>query len=336
MREFCREQLTNVSRFHRRSNCDQTIQPTVQKSVRQTSIESERHRVVTREPVKSTAQCVACSGTLLLFGRRLQYEYHRCTECGTIQLHPLPSPAELARAYAAEYATAGHYEGDANLCRMSARTYYQSMVRVLKDHHAEGLVVDYGAGWGGLCELLIAEGFRVQGVEPSDMMAAHCRKKGLPVQHGDLSALQDKEEQIGTFALNGVFEHLVAHDVWLKHVHRLLAPRGLFVTLQPTAPFANLMGRVVRFGNVHAPLPALHQFFCPPWHTVLFSLDGMKQLMAKHGFDLLDIRPAPQGRVRGIMGLAQITLETINRVGWKMMRRSWPLLTAHTFVFRKT
>ena len=169
------------------------------------------------------------------------------------------------------------------------------------------------------------------------MMAAHCRKKGLPVQHGDLSVLQDKEEQIGTFALNGVFEHLVAHDVWLTHVHRLLAPRGLFVTLQPTAPFANLMGRVVRFGNVHAPLPALHQFFCRLAHDSSVSAQPRhEQLMAKHGFDLLDIRPAPQGRVRGIMGLAQITLETINRVGWKMMRRSWPLLTAHTFVFRQT
>ena len=119
-------------------------------------------------------------------------------------------------------------------------------------------------------------------------------------------------------------------------VHRLLAPHGLFITLQPTAPFADLMGRVVRFGNVRAPLPALHQFFCPPWHTVFFSLDGMKQLMAKHGFELLDIHPAPQGRMPGVMGLAQRVLETINRVGWRLMGRSWPLLTAHTFVFRKT
>ena len=27
-----------------------------------------------------------------------------------------------------------------------------------------------------------------------------------------------------------------------QHAHRLLAPRGLFVTLQPTAPFADLHG----------------------------------------------------------------------------------------------
>ena len=290
---------------------------------------------MTNKTVKQTAGCVACGGTLTLFGPRLQYEYHRCVQCGTIQLYPLPSDAELARAYAAEYATAGHYEGNADLCSKSARTYYQSIVSAMKDYHAEGLVVDYGAGWGGLSELLIAEGFNVQGVEPSDTMATHCRKKGLPVQHGDLSLLQNKEGQIGAFALNTVFEHLVAHDVWLKHAHRLLAPHGLFITLQPTAPFADLMGRVMRFGNTNAPLPAVHQFFCPPWHTVLFSLDGMKQLMARHGFDLLDIRPAPQGRVRGIMGLAQITLETVNRVGWRMMGPGWPLLTSHTFIFRK-
>ena len=292
--------------------------------------------MLTSETAKQTAECAACGGTLALFGPRLQYEYHRCIQCGTIQLYPLPSAPELGRAYAAEYATAGHYEGDADRCRMCARTYHKSIVSALKDYHVEGVVVDYGAGWGGLCELLIAEGFHVQGVEPSDTMAAHCRKKDLPVQHGDLSTLQDKDGQIGAFALNAVFEHLVAHDVWLKHAHRLLAPRGLFVTLQPTALFADIMGRVVRFGNLHAPLPALHQFFCPPWHTVFFSLDGMKHLMARHGFDLLDIRPAPQGRVPGLMGLAQITLETINRVGWRMMGRSWPLLTAHTFVFRKT
>ena len=73
-------------------------------------------------------------------------------------------------------------------------------------------------------------------------MAAYCRKEGLPVHHGDLSGLQNKEGQIGAFALNTVFEHLVAHDAWLSHAHRLLAPRGLFITLQPTASFADFMG----------------------------------------------------------------------------------------------
>src|ERR1044072_3206332 len=137
--------------------------------------------MLTNETAESTARCVACGGTLSVFGPRLEYEYHCCVECGTIQLHPLPSAGELATAYAAQYATAGHYEGDADQSRTSARPYYESIIEALKDYNAKGLVFDYGAGWGGLCELLMAEGFEVQGVEPSDAMARYCRKQGLPV-----------------------------------------------------------------------------------------------------------------------------------------------------------
>ena len=220
--------------------------------------------LVTSEAVKPAAQCVACDGRLVLFGRRLQYEYDCCVECGTIQLYPLPGAAELARAYAAEYATVGHYEGDADRCRMCARTYYQSIVSALKDYHAEGLVVDYGAGWGGLCEMLIAEGFRVQGVEPSVMMAAHCREKGLAVQRGDLSTLQEKEGQIGAFALNTVFEHLVAHNAWLTHAHRLLAPRGSVRHAATHGAVCRLHGARRALWKCARTIAALHQFFCPP------------------------------------------------------------------------
>jgi hypothetical protein len=38
--------------------------------------------------------------------------------------------------------------------------------------------------------------------------------------------------------------------------------------------------------------------------------------MAQYGFELLDVRPAPQGRMRGVIVLAHRVLETINRIGW--------------------
>lgn len=38
--------------------------------------------------------------------------------------------------------------------------------------------------------------------------------------------------------------------------------------------------------------------------------------MAQYGFELLDVRPAPQGRMRGAIVLTHRVLETINRVGW--------------------
>ena len=281
------------------------------------------------------ASCVACGGHLSLFGRRLNYEYHRCGACGTIQLVPLPGEVELAQAYASQYATERHYEEDPDLCRTSASTYYQSIMQVLKDCEISGLVLDYGAGWGGLCEMLTENGFLCQGLEISEDMVAYCQRRGLPVQRGDLAALGEAEGGVSALVLCAVFEHLVNHDAWLTRANRLLEDNGVLVTLQPTASFADFMGRLSRLGNIDKPLPRLHQVFCPPWHAVFFSLEGMTELASRNGFELLEIRPAPQGRVSGLIGLAQICLELVNRVGWYLAGRRWPLLIAHIFVLRK-
>jgi len=124
--------------------------------------------------------CVACGGPLSLFGRRTNYEYFQCSACKTIQLSPLPSKQEMEKAYVAEYATAGHYEKDPNVCNRAARTYYQSIIKTLKDYKIKGIVLDYGAGWGGLCEMLMDNGFQCQGVEKSQDMITYCQKRGLP------------------------------------------------------------------------------------------------------------------------------------------------------------
>lgn len=282
-----------------------------------------------------TISCVACGGHLSPFGRRMNYEYHRCAACGTIQLAPLPDAAELTRAYESQYASAEHYEGNPELCRSSARTYYQSILQVLKDYEISGTVVDYGAGWGGLCETLVENGIACQGLEMSADMVAYCRERGIPVRHGDLTTLAEAEGEISAFVLCTVFEHMVNHDAWLIRANRLLKDNGLLVSMQPTARFANFMGRLFRMGSISRPLPRLHQVFCPPWHTVLFSLGGMGKLASRNGFDLLEIRPAPQGRVNGLMGIAQACLQSANRVGWRLAGGRWPLLTAHIFVFRK-
>jgi 2-polyprenyl-3-methyl-5-hydroxy-6-metoxy-1,4-benzoquinol methylase len=278
--------------------------------------------------------CVACGGPLSLFGPRLGYEYHQCQSCRTIQIAPLPNEEELARAYARDYATAGHYGDSAAESDAAARTFYQSIVSILKAHNVHGLVVDCGSGWGGLCQMVQDNGFRCIGVDPSEEMAHHCQQRGLDVQQGDLLDLQPSEP-VAAIVLCTVFEHLVNHEAWLAHAHRMLAPGGLIVTLQPTAAFANFAGRLVRLGDVRKPLPAMHTVFGAPWHTVLFSLDGFKALAEHNGFFLQEIHPAPQSREGGSTGLLQVGLETVNRIGWFLVGNQWPLLIAHTFVLQK-
>ncbi len=277
--------------------------------------------------------CVACGGSLSPFGRRSSYEYFFCSSCGTIQISPLPNKVVLEKAYGAEYAGAGHYEGNPNVCQRASRSYYRSILKTLRDYGMKGPLLDYGAGWGGLIDLLAERGFKCEGVELSHDMVTYCKKRGLPVEHGDITSLEGKKFEAMVLCI--VFEHLVEHEDFLMRANNLLRQEGLLITLQPTALFADFAGRMFRLGNIRRPLPQLHQVFCPPWHTAFFSFAGMQTLMSRHGFELVEIRPAPQGRMGGLMTILQIFLESINWIGWRLFRYRWPLLTAHIFVFRK-
>lgn len=279
--------------------------------------------------------CVACQGTdLEFFGERLGYAYHRCTACGTIQLVPQPNEEELARAYETNYAEAGHYGTDPAPCIAASRTYHQSLVDLLRKQGVAGEVLDYGAGWGGLTGLLREGGFRVRGLELGAEMVAHCQREGLPVEAKQLPDLD--ANAIDAIVMAHVFEHLVNHDAWLQQARRVLRPQGLLVTMQPTSVTGTFVMKVLRALQSDPALPEVYKTFYPPWHTVLYSLEGMRILGERNGFELLSVHPAPQGRVGGVIGAVQVTLEQVNRVGWQAVGETWPLITGHTFIYRST
>jgi hypothetical protein len=179
----------------------------------------------------------------------------------------------------------------------------------------------------------VSQGIDYRGVDLAEDMVAHCKAKGLPIERGDLFSLES--EPHGALVMSAVFEHLVGHDAWLEHARTLLEPGGLFVSMQPTARFARVMGQAARMGIRKLELPQLHEVFCPPWHTVLFSIAGMERLFERHGFELLDVRPGPQGIGRGLTGLAKKTLGLVNAAGWPLFGTKWPFVICHIFVFRK-
>jgi SAM-dependent methyltransferase len=209
------------------------------------------------------------------------------------------------------------------------------VLQVLKDYHVVGPIVDYGAGWGMLVELMNQSGFEARGLEISQEELAYAQARGLPIQRGDLQSLQGVDGQLSAITLLAVFEHLVNHGAVLRSAHRLLKQGGLFVTLHPTASFYNLIGKLVRLGNKRKPVPDLWGSFTAPWHTALLSIAATEQLVSRYGFRLLEVRPSPHGRLGGALGLAQRALEFVNRIGWALLGRRWPLVTTHIFVFEK-
>jgi len=270
---------------------------------------------------------------LRFFGRRAGYAYHECTACAGLQLVPPPAPTELDEAYRTEYVKSGHLRSQPEESMGAAQPYYRALVAALRAYGMPSSVLEVGAGWGGLAETLVSHGIDYRGIDLAEDMVAHCKAKGLPVERGDLFSVES--EPRGALILSAVFEHLVGHDAWLERARTLLEPGGRIVSMQPTARFARFVGQVARFGARSLELPQLHEVFCPPWHTVLFSIMGMERLFERHGFRLLDVRPGPQGIGRGVTGLAQRTLGAINKAGWPLFGVTWPFVICHIFVFEK-
>lgn len=280
--------------------------------------------------------CIACRGSLSFLGEKSRYSYHVCQSCKTVQIYPVPSRSDVEDAYAdSQYATAAHGQRDADEIRKSSRPYYTSLAATLRDHGVSGLIVDYGAGWGGLCELLIKDGFNCRGIELARNMVDECRRRALPVDQKTLEALAKEGQKAGAIVLCGVFEHLLDPKSFLESAFDALEGGGLLVSLQPTSLFARILASVLRIGSSRKQLPSFFWVFDPPWHVALYSVKGMKTIAKENGFDLMEIRFAPQGRVQGLYGVAQRLLECVNRVGWGIFHEAWPLMISHIYVFRK-
>ena len=280
--------------------------------------------------------CIVCHNPLVHFGPKDAYNYCLCRTCRTLQLSPMPDENELEAAYQQYYATAGQTEeiNDPGYWETAGQAYRQDLLQTLLEHGINGPIVDFGAGWGHLCALLIARGFDCKGVEVSEQMAGHARKEGLPVTQGSFEALRCFQP-VNAVLMCAVFEHLSNHRAWLLRFNSVLANGGHLITLHPTAACYTLLGNLLRLGMKGRELPELHGSFCPPWHTALFSLQAMEILARQTGFSLIDIRPASQGNVGGPTGLLQQALGAVNRVGYRVLGNRWPLVTAHVFVLKK-
>lgn len=284
---------------------------------------------------ESLTPCIACTASgLKYFGHRGAYAYYRCLRCGSLQLSPLPEPASMAEEYVNGYSDAGHCQSAPEVRNIEAKPQFDAVCDALLRHAAPRLVLDYGTGWGGLLKTLKDRSINAEGAELSASMAEYCQKMGFTVRLCDLADIPG-EAVYDAIALSSVFEHLVEHERWVHDASRLLTPRGLVVSMQPTAGFATFWGQALRLGFKNRELPQLHQVFWPPWHTALFSIEGMRLLFQRCGFELLEVVPAPFQQQSGLTGLLQRTLSGVNAAAAPLFGVNWPLHVGHVFVFRK-
>jgi SAM-dependent methyltransferase len=166
----------------------------------------------------TVSACAWCGAAAAPARRRSGFGVRRCARCGAGTTDPLPTEAELERAYARYRPDSGRFSGagDALLRRTRAR-----LAARVAELAPPGRVLDVGAGDGALLDALHALGRDAAGLE-RDSRRDDVREAEVSEIDGDWAAVVFWHS----------LEHLPAPGAAIDHAARILAPGGtLFVAV---------------------------------------------------------------------------------------------------------
>jgi len=287
-------------------------------------------------PAETAARCAACEGMMRLLGPRDGYDYFECLDCGAVQLHPFPSAELLKTLYEEQYVHAGHYGDDAERHNRIRRQVFNWLAdRITKLCSAEEPVMEIGAGWGGLAEILLSRGIAYEGWELSADAVAAARERGLPIRFGTIEDAREAGAQATVVVSCAVYEHLSNQLEFLISAKEILQPGG-YLVLQ--CPSAGLPARVSRWLSrilPHRDLPSVFGSLAPPWHVLLPTPASVRAQASQAGLAVVEVCPSPSGRAGGLRSALQVLNEVIGRTGFSVRGESWPYVMAHVYILQR-
>jgi len=200
-----------------------------------------------------------------------------CANCGHRQLGRMPSEVELLSLYVG--ARADHYVDEVE---GQLATAHATLAQIEK-HVPVGRILDLGCWVGFLLRAARERGWETTGVEPSDFAAQYAREElGLDIIQADLLTAPLEPGSFDAILLGDVIEHLTEPLEALQHIATLLAPGGVLYMALPDSGsrLARTMGK--RWWSVI------------PTHVQYFSRKSMRVLLARAGYETLDIHTAPK------------------------------------------
>jgi SAM-dependent methyltransferase len=165
--------------------------------------------------------------------------------------------------------------------RSAAALIYRRDIQPALPPQSAGPILDIGCGQGELVRLMVADGYRAEGVDISPEQVALARAAGVEgLLVGDYrSVLEDRPGELGAVTATDVLEHLAADEVLatFDQVALALTAGGVFVARVPNAvsPF----GGHIRYGDFT--------------HQSWFTAASIRQLAAAAGFSSVTVLPCP-------------------------------------------
>lgn len=162
----------------------------------------------------------------------------KCNHCGLVYVNPRPSDEDIKRIYQrADYFKIGaggigyrDYLADEKL---HTRTFEREF-NIIAKHKNSGNLLDVGCAAGLGLEVAKKKGWKVKGVEISEVACNYAKGKfGLDIFRGSLEEAQYPDCYFDLIMAYGTIEHIQDPMSFLREVKRVLKDGGIFILATP-------------------------------------------------------------------------------------------------------
>ncbi len=220
----------------------------------------------------------------------------RCVGCGLLFIHPLPSEEETRAVYGETYFQNEQFLGGGNDAlfgyadyvseRFNKQPQYADIAREITHllppvGARRPRLLEVGCGFGYFLDVAFEENFDVSGLEFNPHAVERLRRKyAFPIACGALEHADLAPGGLDAAVLFDVIEHLRDPFTALDRLREGLAPHGVLVlsTVDAESWTSRLIGK------------RLEDFRRTREHLFFFGRQTMRDVLAKHGFDVLAIR----------------------------------------------
>ncbi|HEY0714432.1 MAG TPA: class I SAM-dependent methyltransferase, partial [Polyangia bacterium] len=222
------------------------------------------------------------------YGLGVETAIAQCARCSLVFPNPFPYALAAGELYGDPEKYFAHADEDAKVERF--RHLAREAIR--RSGKTSPRVLDVGSGRGELLRAFRAEGVEAVGLELSDAMIEHVRKKhGLTVRQNTLEDFADStEETFDVVIMAAIIEHVYDPGTFMAAARKLTRPGSLVYIDAPCEP--SLMTMVGNRVNRLLGKPAVFNLAptFPPYHVFGFNPKSLRLLLDKHDFEVIDLK----------------------------------------------
>lgn len=200
-----------------------------------------------------------------------------CGVCGHVWAEV--DDAALPSLYSHEYfhgVEYGDYLADRPALERNFAARLHTLDRFLQPGHRR--LLEVGCAYGVFLEQASHRFETATGIDISDDAVAHARSRGLDARQGDLVAADWRDERFDVVCAWDTVEHLGRPDRYVRAAADLMTGGGLLALTTGDIGSLNARWRGRHWRLIH-----------PPTHVHYFSVETMRRLLDRNGFDLVHV-----------------------------------------------